>query len=68
MTEVFNSESEEFIIRDNEEKKSRLLFLLSFVISNKEYKSLAPVLKKVLVKCPTPAEFKAESKLINLFF
>ncbi|CAB4445973.1 unnamed protein product [Rhizophagus irregularis] len=65
MTEINNSENEEFI-RDNE-KKTRLLFLLSFVISNKEYAStlklLAPVLKKSIAKLPTPAEFKAVSNL-----
>lgn len=67
MTEINNSENGEFI-RDNE-KKTRLLFLLSFVISNKGYAStlklLAPVLKKSLAKLPTPAEFKAVSKLVK---
>jgi hypothetical protein len=68
MTEINNSESEEFIIQDNE-KKTRLLFFLSFVISNEKYASslklLAPGLKKFLAKFPTPAEFKAASKLVK---
>lgn len=79
MSEINNSENEEFIIQDNE-KKTRLLFLLSFVISNEKYAStlklLAPVLKKSHTKLPTPAEFNSVSKLVknlkslffNLFF
>jgi hypothetical protein len=52
----------------NDKKKTLLLFLLSFIVSNKEYTSalklLAPVLKKISTKPPTPAEFKAVSKLV----
>ena len=62
------SENEEYIRLQNDKKKKQLLFLLSFMISNKGYAStlklLAPVLKKIPKKFPTPEEFKAVCKLV----
>ncbi|CAG8590009.1 14959_t:CDS:2 [Funneliformis mosseae] len=58
MSELYNNS-------ESDKKKAQLLFLLTFVLSNKGYASthnlLAPVLGKVHAKFPTPVEFKAVS-------
>ena len=64
------SENEEYFHThlQNDKKKTQLLFLLFFIISNRRYAStlklLAPVLKKIPTKLPTSEEFKAVSKLV----